>query len=164
MLDRFWLLVTYTGDGWGQAITIVILSLINRTRKLGLLCLASWLSSGAVRLIIVQLIRRERPSNYAFANPLEPIYGSTSFPSGHTTTSFAIAAALMFYVRGTKFAWLGWVAMVWASLVAISRIVVGIHYPVDVVAGAALGIGAAALCAEWFTKRGWLGEQPAESK
>jgi undecaprenyl-diphosphatase len=61
-----------------------------------------------------------------------------SFPSDHATVAFAIAVSVLLRSRR-----LGLVAMAMATAVALSRIVVGIHYPSDVVAGAVLGTIAA---------------------
>ena len=59
-----------------------------------------------------------------------------AFPSAHTSVVFAIASALMY---GDKR--LGIVALMMASLVAMGRVVVGVHYPSDVVAGIVVGVG-----------------------
>jgi undecaprenyl-diphosphatase len=63
-----------------------------------------------------------------------------SFPSDHATAAFAIAAAIWFRHRTA-----GWVALAMAVIVSVARVAVGTHYPSDVVAGALIGIAAAAL-------------------
>lgn len=75
----------------------------------------------------------EVPSRYGFAL-FEFGYARSSFPSGHATTAAALACALaLLYPR-----WRGlW--SVAAALVAASRVLVGSHYPGDVVAGLWLG-------------------------
>jgi undecaprenyl-diphosphatase len=62
------------------------------------------------------------------------------FPSDHATAAFAIAVAILLRKR----TW-GWVAVGFATLLAIGRVGLGVHYPSDVIAGAALGAGAALL-------------------
>jgi undecaprenyl-diphosphatase len=62
----------------------------------------------------------------------------TSFPSDHATAAFAIAVAIALRSRRA-----GWVALALATLVAVSRVAVGTHYPSDVLAGAAIGTLAA---------------------
>jgi membrane-associated phospholipid phosphatase len=75
-----------------------------------------------------------------------------SFPSGHTVTIFALAGILMFYFRN----WLSRLSIVLlAFLVGISRIAVGVHWPADVIAGAALGTVCAMAGVFIVTKLGW---------
>jgi membrane-associated phospholipid phosphatase len=105
--------------------------------------------AGAVRLVIVEWADRLRPSNYAFADPLEHVYGYTSFPSGHATTAFAIAFATMFFVWRTGRAWVGWLALAYACGIGLSRLYVGVHFPTDVIAAAGLALACVSL---W-----WLG-------
>lgn len=68
-----------------------------------------------------------------------------SFPSEHATGAFAIAAAVGMYRR--RF---GLLLLAMAAVVAFSRVYVGIHYPADVGAGAALGVVVA--LALWFAR------------
>jgi undecaprenyl-diphosphatase len=63
-----------------------------------------------------------------------------SFPSGHTLHAVAFTSVALAY-----FPWLAPILLPFALLVGLSRIVLGLHYPTDVLAGAALGYGLAAL-------------------
>lgn len=60
---------------------------------------------------------------------------SHSFPSGHAATSFACATALAVCVPRLRVP-----AFLLAAAIAYSRLYVGVHYPLDVVAGAVLGV------------------------
>jgi len=72
-----------------------------------------------------------------------------SFPSGHTSTAFATATALSMEYKK-------WYVVVpsftWAAAVGYSRLHLGEHYPTDVLAGAAIGVGSAYV-SHWLTKK-----------
>ncbi|MBI5823867.1 MAG: phosphatase PAP2 family protein [Chloroflexi bacterium] len=92
------------------------------------------LGLAGVVLAIKFLVRRERP-----AGEWGGIYRNTdphSFPSGHAARSFLIA------VVGTLLAppWLATALWLWAPLVALARVAMGVHYLSDIIAGAILGI------------------------
>lgn len=70
------------------------------------------------------------------ADPLDQF----SFPSGHTLHAVAFSVLMTAYQPG-----LGWLVWPFALLVASSRVVLGLHYPTDVLAGAAIGATLAAL-------------------
>ena len=72
-----------------------------------------------------------------------------AFPSGHTTAAFTIAGVLAFGLRSR---WVLGLAIVVATLVGLSRIVVGAHWPADVAGGAALGWLSAA-AGSWLAAR-----------
>lgn len=57
-----------------------------------------------------------------------------SFPSGHTSAAFLVSGALIFAYPECI-----WIVMPWAILVGIARVLLGVHFPTDVIAGAALG-------------------------
>jgi len=62
-----------------------------------------------------------------------------SFPSGHTSAAF-LFSALIYTVAPS----LGMLLFAWACGVGLSRVVLGVHFPSDIVAGAALGLTVAA--------------------
>ncbi|MEW2221506.1 phosphatase PAP2 family protein [Streptomyces sp. NPDC006990] len=80
---------------------------------------------------IKRVVRRPRPEPAGRA-PLVRTAGRHSFPSSHAASSGAAALALGGLRYGTPLAALG-------ALICVSRLVAGVHYPSDVVAGAALG-------------------------
>ncbi|MCE9559950.1 MAG: phosphatase PAP2 family protein [Armatimonadetes bacterium] len=153
-LDPLWLLITWSGLA-GVHITIYLLLLPSRKlRPFALTVGLTQLVGGIVRLPFVSLTERMRPSNFEFANPLEPTFSSTnSFPSGHTMGSMTLAVSLWLCLRGSDWEWLGKAAIGWAILVGISRIYVGVHYPTDVLGGAILGTLVAVLVTPWFARK-----------
>ena len=97
---------------------------------------AAGLSADLISLGLRQLIGRDRPFVvYPEPRPLVHPPSSGSFPSGHAAAAFACA---------TVIAWasprLAVPVYVVAALVAWSRVYVGVHYPLDVLGGAVLGV------------------------
>jgi len=94
-----------------------------------------------------QRIGRERP-NVAYADPKPLVHPphDGSFPSGHATVSFACATVLSFYAPRAAPAF-----FVLAAAIAWSRVYVGVHYPLDVLGGAVLGVGIA-IGLRWLTR------------
>jgi membrane-associated phospholipid phosphatase len=87
-----------------------------------------------VVLAVKFLVRRERP-----AGEWGGIYRNTdphSFPSGHAARAFLIAVI----ASALAPPWLALALWVWAPLVALARVAMGVHYLSDVIAGAILGI------------------------
>jgi undecaprenyl-diphosphatase len=105
-----------------------------------LLGAAAVAAAGLLSQIVKNLLCRARPSapeaGLFFAEfPCVPAaYQVASFPSGHATTAFAAAVLLAIWYPRWSGAFLGL-----AMLVALSRIVLGSHFPSDVLAGALLG-------------------------
>ncbi|MET8227146.1 phosphatase PAP2 family protein [Streptomyces sp. NPDC005301] len=73
---------------------------------------------------------------------------TTSFPSGHAASAAAFATGVA--LESTRY---GALVAPLAASVAFSRVYVGVHYPGDVLAGAAIGVGAAALTCRWWPPR-----------
>lgn len=98
-------------------------------------------------------VKRERPFvTYPVIDKVMNA-GSPSFPSGHTSDAFATATSLSlafpkWYIIATSF--------LWAGSVGYSRMDLGVHYPSDVLAGAAIGAGTSYLC---YKANKWLHER-----
>ena len=86
-------------------------------------------------------INRQRPYEKYLdkIRPIEP-EDSPSFPSGHTTAAFSLATSLSItYPKWYVIA----PSAIWACGVGLARINQGVHYPSDVLTGAAIGVGCA---------------------
>ena len=112
--------------------------------------IGSLLINTAITQGLKYTINRQRPYD-AYPTLIHPynIETDPSFPSGHTSSAFALATSLSlqykkWYVVVPAFAW--------ASSVGYSRLYLGEHYPTDVFVGAAIGIGSAYL-SNWLTKK-----------
>ncbi|HWG09516.1 MAG TPA: phosphatase PAP2 family protein [Solirubrobacteraceae bacterium] len=101
------------------------------TRGVLAIAIAASAANGPAKL----LVRRRRPSS-RLRPSLIPMPRSTSFPSGHSAAAFAFATG-----AGSELPLLAPVLFPLAGAVAYSRVHTGVHYPSDVVAGIAIGIG-----------------------
>jgi len=139
-LDKFFSIITDV-KSW-YIVYVVLLSIVffkgGRQGKLAVL--------GILVLIVVtdqigykllkELFQRLRPCN-SLADVLTPIgcNGSYSFPSNHAINNFAAAAFFSAIYKKYKV-----ILYITASLIAISRVYLGLHYPSDIIAGAAIGM------------------------
>lgn len=140
LCDAFFKTITHLGDGgiFWVVLTIVFLC-FKQTRKAGIYSACALMGSLVINnLLLKNLVGRIRP--YELVEGLQCIVGyahDASFPSGHTGASFSSAVAIYKQIP-KKFAVC---LIVLASLIAISRLYVGIHYPTDVLGGLVTGIG-----------------------
>jgi undecaprenyl-diphosphatase len=110
----------------------------------GVLGAATVAGAGILDQILKNVACRARPTapdagSFFAGFPCFPArYADASFPSGHATTAFA--AAVLLALWHPRFAW---VFLGLAGLVGLSRVLLGSHFPSDVVAGAILGSGVA---------------------
>ena len=149
MLDPLMISVTYAASNaaiWLIAAFLMACSM--RYRRIGVAVIVAL----AVTYIVVDLVMkpvfdRPRPFEVEDLVPIVDPPTSASFPSGHTAHSFA-AAFCIFYYNGR---W-GIPALAFASLVGVSRIYLGVHWPTDVLAGAIVGM-AVAYAVIWFMDR-----------
>ncbi|MCK4911286.1 MAG: glycosyltransferase family 39 protein [Thermodesulfovibrionales bacterium] len=116
-----------------------------RLIALALLTVAMADASGAV---LKELIGRVRPCRALEGVSILVYCGkSYSMPSNHALNSFAVAGVVFFMTRDR----LRYAFITLAALVALTRPMVGVHYPSDIIVGAALGLGLAWAVARTYT-------------
>ena len=151
MLDTILPFITHLGDKGLCWIVLGILLLIpRRTRVWGicvLVCLAvdCLLGEGLLK----HLFLRQRPCILRpMKDMLVAVPHTTSFPSGHSASSFTAATALFFNNRRAGIA-----AYVLAFLIAFSRLYCYVHFPTDVLGGILLGICVAIVLTPMLKRR-----------
>lgn len=98
---------------------------------------AFWMTSFGFFIVAVvsKVVQRPRPFLAShLVSPLIPPPYNTSFPSGHTMASIAIASA--FFIADRR---IGWISFTLAFLTMMGRIAVGVHYPSDILGGIVVG-------------------------
>jgi membrane-associated phospholipid phosphatase len=112
----------------------------------------SFFVASGLNALIKDLVDRSRPPLSMDLDALVGLPASPSFPSGHAMSAFAVAAAIAVLAPRTRWAVLGV-----AATIAFSRVYLGVHFWIDVLAGAALGIaigaGIAVLARRAFAAR-----------
>ena len=150
MLTPLMKFVTFLGNGgWFWILCAVVLLAIPKTRKTGYAAVLSLIFGVIVtNLLLKNIVARPRP--FAEIEALIPLIAKPtdfSFPSGHTTASFAVAL-VMLRMLPKKF---GIPAVVLAALVAFSRLYLGVHYPTDVLVGFVVALVGSSL-AVWIVR------------
>ena len=128
--------LAHSGDSWFWAIGLFALWISGNSfwKQWAVLQFVSIGFLAATVFAIKYSIRRKRPEGewgqiYRYMDP-------HSFPSGHAARAFMIATL----ATGLGPAWLAIALWIWAPLVALARVAMGVHYLSDIVAGALFGI------------------------
>jgi undecaprenyl-diphosphatase len=137
MLLRSMRTVSRLGDGVFWYVLMVMMPLLLGPR--GVVAALHMLAIGGIGLAIYRLLKnrlvRERPFvRLAGIECFMPPLDRYSFPSGHTLHAVTFTIIACGYLP-----WLAIVLVPFALAVALSRVILGLHYPSDVVAGAILG-------------------------
>ena len=137
VLNKIMIIVTTTGNnGYIWFALALPFLLMNKWRLTGFTILAAMgIASLTGEITIKHLVKRIRPCNKAYDEYLlienPPHY---SFPSGHTTASFAVCAVVMFMCPVVFIP-----VLLYSVLMAFSRLYLLVHYPTDVMAGMCIG-------------------------
>jgi membrane-associated phospholipid phosphatase len=140
------ILLAHSGDSWFWLVGLAILWLTGNTfwKTSVVVMLTGIIITAALVFLIKFIVRRQRP-----AGEWGAIYRKTdphSFPSGHA----ARAALLAVIAAGLGPVWFCWLLLIWAPLVILARVSMGVHYLSDVIAGALLGLLVGALILNYF--------------
>ena len=148
--------ITWAGDAAQRSIMMIACAAFlfwKKRPKAGLIMLVFPSLAGATSSLLKQIFARARPDIV----PHLDSFGNLSFPSGHATSAVAILllAALLLPKRHRPL----WVALALsiALLIAASRVLLGVHWPSDVLGGLLLGAGFA-LAGAVTTQR--VGDRP----
>ena len=139
-LDKFFSIITNVNNWYITYIVLLGISFVKggirgKLAVIGVLLLIVVTDQTGYRLL-KEFFARPRPCS-ALADVLTPLgcTGSYSFPSNHALNNFA--AAIFFYRLFPK---LKWVLFITATLISISRVYLGLHYPSDIFGGAVIGL------------------------
>lgn len=134
--------LSFLGGEWGMIGIVLALMCFKKTRKIGFYVMIAggftWVFND---LILKEIIRRDRPFvTYPELENMCKLAGESlpdgySMFSGHSSTAMAVAVAIMFFSKK----W-GSVAVVVAFFIGVSRLILCVHYPTDVLGGFVIGI------------------------
>jgi undecaprenyl-diphosphatase len=160
--DRFFVLVTWLGNGW-VAIPVAAAALIIFTPRsilaqTLLVAATAGAMTGFCNTQIKRIIDRPRPLAYFAASSAngDPVkvhvlgerLRQNSFPSGHTATAFAAATIVFLLFKRKNF-----LIFIPAFVVAYARVYAGAHFPLDIAGGAFLGCCIPVLVIVFFRRR-----------
>jgi undecaprenyl-diphosphatase len=152
---RYWMLAaTRAGDGWlwySLGFALLAFGGTQRFAAVGAAGSAALVGVGVFK-ILKRLSHRPRPCQiepHCWSRVLPP--DKFSFPSGHTMTAFSIALVLSYFYRGVELP-----LYFMAGSIAISRVVLGMHFMSDVLAGAILGVGLGCASLTAFAAMGFI--------
>ena len=156
LFDQIMPAISWLGSSGKIWIAVAVVFLILGTyRKAGItLAVALLTELGTVNGILKPWVDRVRPFELNTQAPIiSALPTDSSFPSGHTASSFA-AAYVIYHFNKT----LGIVAYILAALIGFSRLYLYLHYPSDVLAGALIGalIGAFAIWLVNIIQKRWF--------
>lgn len=148
VIQGFFAIISRLGDGilWYSLIASLPLIYGADAIRVSLLMVAVGIADLVIYKLLKKITCRQRPCNSDEAIvPGARLLDHYSFPSGHTlhAVAFTIIAVSFFPA-------LGWVLIPFAALVAMSRVILGLHFPTDVIAGALIATLIATVSLSYF--------------
>jgi|WetSurMetagenome_2_1015567.scaffolds.fasta_scaffold41472_2 undecaprenyl-diphosphatase len=138
-LIAVWLWLVIKGGKRGRTVAFLVIVVIFCSDQLS-------------SFVVKPLLARPRPCQTVDGVPavadvhlLVGCGGGKSFPSSHAVNNFAVATLFGLYYKRTRYA-----LFAFASVVALSRVFVGVHYPSDILGGALIG-----MLVGWLVVTGW---------
>ncbi len=127
--------ISRTGDGYLQLIVPIVIALASQSSQFFYLALMAFAIERPLYFILKHTLKRRRPPDILpdFSCLVQPS-DQFSFPSGHTMAAFLLAGLVV-----AELGVVAWPIYLWASAVGASRVILGVHFPSDILAGAALG-------------------------
>jgi undecaprenyl-diphosphatase len=143
LVDRFMRLITHSGDGylWGA----IGLALLIWRKEQGLSFIIAGVIGFAIHLPLYKFVKNlvSRPRPYDVLAGVQNLIAAPdqfSFPSGHTAAAFLMTTLCAGFMPE-----LCWLMIPWSCCIALSRVYLGVHYPLDVAVGAMWGFAHARL-------------------
>lgn len=155
-LKIFFQNITFLGDGmFTFLVSSVILVFFKKHRKLAILLVMGYLVSGVVSQIFKTIITSPRPSVYFLTHKykfyldtfVNSRVGFRSFPSGHSSSAFAMATIISTYFKRK---YISIFSLILGILVGYSRIYLAHHFLIDVLGGVFIGILFGSLSIIWY--------------
>lgn len=129
------LALTLLGSSWIMAIVLLAL-LIKERFDVALRVIISGLSTFVITALAKEFVGRPRPGLLLDMFQRELLVFGYGFPSGHTALATSIALILGAYLPKSR----QYIIPIWIGVVAISRLYLGVHAPLDIVGGFAIGL------------------------
>jgi len=125
-------------------IGIFVCALLKKNKALLNLCLAYVKAQLIFSFVLVRLLKillgRARPGHGSEFTFFSFAFRYNSFPSGHSADAFVSGVFLFYLLKNSKYSACRFLPLIYAFLIAISRVFISSHYPSDVAAGMAIGI------------------------
>lgn len=150
--EAIWINITLFGDA--AMVLILLLPLVSKRPDIILKTFIAALITTLIIHTFKEFLSIPRPPSVYSADIFHQLghqFAHSSFPSGHAAAAFTLASVIIFYINNTK---LRFFMLFYASIISLSRIASGVHWPMDILAGMLFGWIAAYLSIRLFKSNG----------